>query len=394
MNKPEKNTTSDLKGTVKITIDAVKGVTNIVESLHSTIASFTGIVGDPKKNANGISGMIYRNIRKITDAFGDGIDVMLNKLNHVLGDTPSLPGRESIIAATNGVIGDYLYQNDNPLAIKMSLRRDGIALTKDEIIRLSYEANGKIIFLVHGLCMNDLNWQRSEHNHGKRLESERGYTALYLHYNTGKHISENGKELALLLEQLALPNISLKIIAHSMGGLLIRSACFYAQKEQYQWLNQCEKIIFLGTPHHGALLEKSGNWLNTVLKISPYTEPFTKITHIRSSGITDLRYGNIIDEDWQDHDRFAHNTDKRTHVPLPNKIQHFAIASTTTENHDSLLASNVVGDGLVTINSALGVHKNLDLNIPENHKWIGGNINHNQLLENETVYQQIKKWLS
>ncbi len=392
MKNSPKNAASDLQGTAKLTVDAVKGVTNIVESLHSTIASFTGIIGDPKKNAKGISGMVYRNIRKITDAFGDGIDVMLGKLSDTIGDKQSFRSREAIIAATNGVIGDYLHKHDNPLAIQMNLRRDGQALSKDEIAELIEQANGKVIILIHGLCMNDLQWQRNNHDHGQALAEESGYTCLYLHYNTGKHVSENGKELALLLEQFAKPDLSFSILAHSMGGLLARSACYYAQRAHQKWLKHCDKIIFLGTPHHGALLEKGGNWLNTMLKVSPYTEPFTKITNIRSCGITDLRHGNIIDEDWNQHGRFEHNKDKRTYVPLPDNIKFYAIASTTSDKEDSLFAAHVVGDGLVTVDSALGIHKDFDLKIPEENKWLGRDIGHIELLENDEVYQVIKKW--
>ncbi len=391
MKQLPKNAVSDLQGATKLTVDAVKGVTNIVESLHSTIASFTGIIGDPKKDAKGISGMVYRNIRKITDAFGDGIDVMLGKLSDVIGEKQSFRSREAIIAATNGVIGDYLHKHSNPLAIHMSLRRDGKSLSKEDIGELIKKTKGKVLILIHGLCMNDLQWLRNNHDHGQALAEELGYTCLYLHYNTGKHVTENGKELALLLEQIGQPNLTISILAHSMGGLLARSACYYAQRAHQSWLKQCDKIIFLGTPHHGALLEKGGNWLNTMLKVSPYTEPFTKITNIRSGGITDLRYGNIIDEDWNQHDRFEHNKDKRTYVPLPENIQCYAIAATTSKKNDSVVANNVVGDGLVTVNSALGIHTEYDLKIPEENKWIGREIGHIELLENDKVYQVIKE---
>ena len=393
MKKPPTNTPNDLHGATKLTVDAVKGVTNIVESLHSTIASFTNIVGDPNKNAKGISGMVYRNIRKITDVFGEGLDVMLGKLSQVMGEKQSSRPREAIIAATNGVIGDYLHKHNNPLAIQMRFRRDGKALSKDELNKTIQQANGKVLILIHGLCMNDLHWQRKEHDHGQALAADLGYTVLYLHYNTGKHISENGKELALILEQFATPKTSISILAHSMGGLLMRSACYYANKTRQEWLQHCKHIIFLGTPHHGALLEKGGNWLNTMLKVSPYTEPFTKITNIRSCGITDLRYGNIVDEDWNQHQRFEHSQDQRVLVPLPENISCYAIASTTSEKQDSLIADSIVGDGLVTVNSAFGVHKERDLNIPEQNRWLGRKINHNQLLENKEVYQVIKNWL-
>ena len=50
--------------------------------------------------------------------------------------------------------------------------------------------------------MNDLQWSRDGHDHGTALAADLGYTPLYLHYNTGEHISTNGRRLANLLESL------------------------------------------------------------------------------------------------------------------------------------------------------------------------------------------------
>jgi hypothetical protein len=69
--------------------------------------------------------------------------------------------------------------------------------------------------------------------------------------------------------------------------------------------------VFLDTPHHGALLERGGNWVNLCLGLSPYTAPFARLCKLRSAGITDLRYGNVLDEDWQGFDRFEHAGDLR-----------------------------------------------------------------------------------
>jgi pimeloyl-ACP methyl ester carboxylesterase len=107
----------------------------------------------------------------------------------------------------------------------------------------------------------------------------------------------------VFFNQLPLP-IELVIIAHSMGGLVSRSACHYGKVAGHSWLNHLLKIVFLGTPHHGASLERAGNWIDIILEISPYSAPFSRLGKIRSAGVTDLRYGNILDEDWKGRDRF------------------------------------------------------------------------------------------
>ena len=54
--------------------------------------------------------------------------------------------------------------------------------------------------------MNDRQWQRKGHDHGaaspRTRPSRARYTPVYLHYNTGLHVSINGREFAGLLEAL------------------------------------------------------------------------------------------------------------------------------------------------------------------------------------------------
>ena len=185
--------------------------------------------------------------------------------------------------------------------------------------------------LAHGLCLNDLQWNRRGHDHGAALARDLGYTPVYLHYNTGLHISTNGRQLAEALEALVaqwpVPLEEFALVAHSMGGLVARSACHYGALAAHAWPRRLGTLVFLGTPHHGAPMERGGNWIDTLLEISPYTAPFARLGKIRSAGITDLRYGNLADEDWHGRDRFARG-DRRRFVPLPDGVRCFAIGAT------------------------------------------------------------------
>ena len=80
-------------------------------------------------------------------------------------------------------------------------------------------------------------------------------------------------------------------------------------------------------------------------------------------------------------------------MPLPEDINCYAIATTSSNKESSKLLNAVVGDGLVTLNSALGVHKSMSLAFPKDNQWIGRNINHIQLLSDAQVYLVIKNWL-
>jgi pimeloyl-ACP methyl ester carboxylesterase len=294
---------SDLQGAGRLVTDAVVGVTDIVEAMHRSIAERAGVVGPPPKGpTRGVTGLVYRSIRSVTRVVGWGLDAALPRLAPVLGKEAESSQREAVVSAVNGVLGDHLVATGNPLAIPMSLRQGGVPLALEgaALSKAFPEAGGKLLVLVHGLCMNDLQWRREGHDHGAALARELGLSPLYLHYNSGCHIATNGREFAQLLERLLqawpVPVEQLVLIGHSMGGLVCRSACAHAAQEGMHWLRQLDAMVFLGTPHHGAPLERAGSKVDAVLDFSPYTAPFSRLGRIRSAGIQDLRHGRVLGE--------------------------------------------------------------------------------------------------
>jgi pimeloyl-ACP methyl ester carboxylesterase len=377
-------------------------MTDLVEAMHHNIARAPGILGTPAQGpTTGIKGRVYRRIRKVTGLVGDGIDAILSRRIPMPGEKSLSPGREAVLAVLNGVLGDYLAATNNPLAIPMCLRRDGrtLELAGQALVAAVPQPSGKLVVLAHGLCMNDLKWKRRGHDHGAALARDLGYTPLYLHYNSGRHISTSGREFAhlmdALVEQWPVPLKELVIIGHSMGGLVSRSACHYGAVAGNDWLRHLRKLVFLGTPHHGAPLERGGNWVHIIMGMSPYTAPFARLGKIRSAGITDLRYGSMLDEDWEGRDRFEHSKDPRRPVPLLEGVQCYTIAATTGRKRGGL-SERFVGDGLIPLNSALGRHKksSLSLSFPEARQWVGYGMNHLDLLSHPEVYEMIRRWLT
>ncbi len=393
---------ADIRGYSRLAIDATIGLTSLVETMHHNISRAPGPLGKyTQEPTQGITGLVYRTIQGTTRLVGAGIDLLLGQLVPLLDPEPgnSSNRREAVLAALNGVLGDHLACSENPLAIPMQLRRDGQALSvspQDLATRIP-DASGNILVLAHGLCMCDLQWCRNDHDHGQMLAKVAGYTPLYLHYNSGLHVSTNGHALADILETLIaawpVPVEKLVIIGHSMGGLVARSACHYGQLEGHGWLKYLRQMVFLGTPHHGAPLERGGNWVNFVLEVSPYTAALARLAKIRSAGITDLRHGSILDEDWLHGDRFAHKK-KHKRIPLPEGVQCYA-AGVTLAKAPGNPSEPILGDGLVPLRSALGQHanKNFALDIPVSHQWAGYGMNHMDLLDNENVSEQLKNWL-
>ena len=392
---------SDLRGFSRLTIDAITGLTDLVEALHHNIAGTPGVLGTPERGrTRGITGLVYRSIRAVTRLVGSGIDVLLAQLVPLLGEKRSSPEREAVLAALNGVLGDYLVASRNPLAVAMRPRRDGhpLELEKQALAAAIAPAGGRLLVLAHGLCMNDLQWARQGHDHGAALARDLGYTPVYLHYNSGLHISTNGREFADLLEALVahwpVPVEELAIIGHSMGGLLARSAWHYGNAAGHDWPRHLKKLVFLGTPHHGAPLERGGNWVDIVLGASPYTAPFARLGRIRSAGITDLRHGYLLDEDWEGRDRFERAGAHRQSLPLPAGVQCYAMAATTGKEAGDL-KDRLIGDGLVPLNSALGRHKEpgRTLAFAASRQWIGYEMNHLDLLSRPEAYERLRCWL-
>jgi pimeloyl-ACP methyl ester carboxylesterase len=393
---------SDLHGLSRLTIDAIAGVVDVVEAMHSTIASVPGFFGSPKPGrTTGITGLVYRTIGGTIGLVGHLLDRLLATLNPLLGARSAWRGREAALAALNGVLGDYLAASKNPLAIGMCVRRNGhpLLLESRALATAIPRAGGKVLVLVHGLCMNDLQWKRRGHDHGAALAGDLGYTSVYVHYNTGLHISVNGRALSdllgVLVKRWPVPVRELVIVGHSMGGLVARSACHYGAASRRVWLRHLDKLVFLGTPHHGAPLERGGNVVDMLLGSSRYTAPLARLGKIRSAGITDLRYGNLVHQDWEGRDRFERSGDARTAVPLPAGVKCFTIAASTATRTGGR-ATRLIGDGIVPLASALGRHQDpgRTLTFPESRRWIGYGMNHLDLLSRPDVYGRISRWLA
>ncbi|HMB38520.1 MAG TPA: hypothetical protein VKO85_05525, partial [Wenzhouxiangellaceae bacterium] len=328
---------------------------------------------------------------------------------------------EQFLAILNGVLGDHLAASDNPLAIQSSLRRVGrpVALDRASLAEAWPEASNRLLVTAHGLCMHDGEWRsvnegknRDELDEGfsglpESLAISHGYSTIDFHYNTGRHISDNGRDLDEMLERLVanwpVPVEQLVVLCHSMGGLVARSAAHYGLEAGHAWPERLKKMVFLGTPHHGSPVERAGHGIDRALGISRYSAPFARLGKIRSAGITDLRHGNIIESDWHDdwhddrreHDRFAHAHDTRSPTLLPAHVECFAVAATLDDTQDSARA-RYFGDGLVPVPSALGQHHDpaFELPIDIRNRFVATETGHLDLLRCPEISRRVHDWLA
>lgn len=375
---------TDVLGVGLLALDGMFGLTDIVESMHGTIARRPlPFGGRAERRTRGITRFVYQSIRGVTRLVDAGVHVAAPLLSRASG--PDLPARGVIVSALNGVLGDHLAATANPLAIEM------------EVLPSEAAPSPRVVLFVHGLCMNPTQWLRRGHHHGEALARALGVTPLVLHYNSGRHISTNGRELAEHLEKLVatwpVPLEQLAIVGHSMGGLVTRSAVHHAQLAGHRWVERLTHLVFLGTPHHGAPLERAGNVFEGLLELSPYVAPLARLGTGRSAGITDLRFGNLLDEDWSSQER-NHRHDPRTPVPLPDGVACFAVAATKGRQTGDL-PDRLVGDGLVPVASALGHHPDprFQLAFPADHQRVMYQCGHFDLIDSPAVFDALAAWL-
>ncbi|QCB48046.1 alpha/beta hydrolase [Hydrogenophaga sp. PAMC20947] len=398
---------TDLKAAAQLATQATHGVINLVEGVHRSVHRQLGLSKSAApEQTGGLTGQIYRGIRGVAALVGQGMDGLLGVLLPLLDDPAThpeaSPQRDAVLAALNGVLGDRLVATGNPLAQAMELRVDGkvLALSAPDALKnqLGEAVSPHVVLLAHGLCMNDTQWRRDGHDHGAYLAESLGCTPIYVRYNSGRHTSENGRDLALLLEQLVaawpVPLQRLTILGHSMGGLVARSAVQVAREAGLAWPGQLRELVFLGSPHHGAPLERAGHGVDVLLGVTPFTAPFTRLGQLRSAGITDLRHGHVLDADWQGRSRFGSAEDHRVPLPLPEGVACFTVAATLAAQR-GLLADRLTGDGLVPLDSALGRHQEPSrrLVFARDSQRIVYRTGHLDLLSSPAVAQQLVDWL-
>jgi pimeloyl-ACP methyl ester carboxylesterase len=393
---------TDLQGLNHLIKDATLGIVDLVEVMHKRAIHPPFLPSTPiHRLISAIADITYKSIKLGTHFISGGLDKALGHLTPMIGGIKSTDQLEALKSVLNGVIGDYLHEKDNPLAIIMQFRHQSktLSLTQQELKESYPNINGNILILVHGSCMNDTQWTRKEHNHGLALATALDKTPVFLHYNSGLHISSNGKNFNELLEELVLhwpvPIKEIDILTHSMGGLVTRSAFYYGRQQQKTWTKHIKRIVFMGTPHHGAALERIGNFVGSTLDSAYHTKPFARLGKIRSAGITDLRYGNLVDEDWSGFDRFDRKGDQRLHIPLPEEVECYSVAAVIGKSTDNLSA-RIAGDGLVDIKSALGQHplQTRHLHFKEQNTYVSFESAHLDLLNHPQVYAKIKNWLA
>jgi pimeloyl-ACP methyl ester carboxylesterase len=310
------------------------------------------------------------------------------------------PRGSALIAAITGLRGDALEAEGSPLCEPMAVRVNGepVALDPDSLREAFPDASSRVVVFVHGLMTNEFSWSLGRREpYGDRLARELGCTPVYVRYNTGRHISENGRSLSELMEELVaawpVDAEQVALVGHSMGGLVARSACCHASEDGADWARLVTHSVSLGSPHMGAPLEQAVHVLSAGLAALPETRPFANFLRRRSSGIRDLRQGSLVDEDWRDCDPDALRGAACAEVRLLEGATHCFVSAAITRSERHPLG-RLLGDTLVLVPSASGRSRTRRIPFEDEYGMHLGAATHFTLLNHPAVYERLRDWLA
>jgi pimeloyl-ACP methyl ester carboxylesterase len=310
----------------------------------------------------------------------------------------STRGGSAVIAAITALTGDTLEEEGSPLAQPMALRVKGepVPLEPDALAAAFPNATPHVVVFLHGLMETEFSWGTGE-TYGTRLERDLGYTPMTVRYNSGLHISQNGRCLSELMDELVaawpVEVEGIALVGHSMGGLVARSACHRGAEDGAAWAQLVKTSVSLGTPHLGAPLEQAVHYLSAGLARLPETRPLANFLRRRSGGIRDLRQGSLVDEDWRDCDPDALKAAACAEIPLLEGATHCFISATVTRS-DRHPVGRLIGDALVLKPSATGRGRTRRIPFEEEFGMHLGGAHHFALLNHPAVYEKLRAWLA
>jgi pimeloyl-ACP methyl ester carboxylesterase len=403
---------SDIRAVGDLAGEVSSMVTTLVRGMHAGIAGRVfGSIGPSAAPTStihdGLTRAIYssvdRSLRGVTHAVGTVAAEIWGDDGHEALESRNGPA--AAIAAVNGIYGDELTERNNPFAGAMAIRQHGrpVPLTAESLAAVFPTATDRVVVFVHGWCLTERSWSRrarqdpenqDSRGYGERLCDDLRFSPVHLRYNSGLHVSVNGRTLAEVLDRLhtywPVPITELVLVGHSMGGLVARSACHYGPQLQHRWTDAVSHVVCLGSPHLGADLEKGVSIASWALARLPETRAIAAFLNVRSDGVKDLRFGACLDEDWCDADPDEFWRDRCHDAPfLPHATYHFVAATVTPS-----LLGIIAGDHLVRSQSAAGRGRSRHIPFDVEQGLTLTGLNHLDLLNHPLVYAKLRDWLA
>ncbi len=378
---------SEAQALVRLGVEEVASAPHGLKAFHLAIAQRAldgvGPAARPVQLVHdAVSGAVYGGLGHATRFGGRALEAAIGRrYTQLLSESPR---GAAVIAIVNGLIGDTLEEERNELRQPMAIRIDGVPVG----VAAFAQPTSRVAVFLHGLMETEFSWGRTP-NYGSRLAEDAGWTPVYVRYNSGLRISQNGRSLAQLLERTVaewpVQVERIALIGHSMGGLVSRSAAYRATEDRMSWVRQVTHVVSLGTPHRGAPLEEIVHVGSAALNALPETRPVARFLRRRSGGIRDLRRGSLVDEDWADRDPDALRATACKEIPLLDGAMHCFVSASVARSPRNPLG-RLIGDMLVLGSSAAPWREEQAFHL--------AGAGHFALLNHPDVYARLRDWLA
>jgi pimeloyl-ACP methyl ester carboxylesterase len=424
-----------VRGFTDLIFDVVDETTNLIELTHNEVVARTvrrfAFFEPVKTVANvvtgiqgGIAGTVFKSIRGINGVTRVSVNALANVAEAGLEHSHPVDRHELVTpmhssaagsltwcvdylqSSLNGLWGDYLCRKNSALDAGMTLRHNGRVLlpTAENLAAAFPNPSNKICVFVHSLASTEWLWTLSSAYHyngdtgvsfGSRLHDDLDFTPVYIRYNTGRHISDNGRQLASLIDELVagfpVPVAEIALVGHSMGGLVARSAVRYGSQQNLPWIEQLRHVACVGAPNLGAPLEKAVNLLTGVLGRvdAAAAQVPVRFLNSRSAGIKDLRYGYTVDEEWSGRHPDALFANARLDIPLVDGVGYYFFAATLSKDPEHPLGK-LLGDLLVRLPSASGKTADPARRIPFSSGKVFSGMSHVHIANHPDIYEMLR----
>lgn len=423
---------TDIEAIGALIAEAAAGTGGAVEQTHTAISTRVFDTIGPgaapvRRMHDGIARGVYRAVNGgLRGAATHGTRLWARNQPRDYTPLEASPAGLAAIGAINGIWGDFLVETGNPLAQTMTLRHlaggEEIPVTPEGLAAAYPEPTGRLAIFIHGLCETEFGWNGIELRpsvrraakaraaahaeravplgiattplpFGDRLRDDLDITPLYVRFNSGTRISENGRALselvAAVVEAWPVPVDELILVGHSLGGLVARSACHVGVDHHAGWTDHVRHVFCLGSPHLGADLEKGVHLLDWALGQFPETRGLGALLRRRSVGVKDLRFGAITEADWHGHDPDELLRDRCQEVPFLPDAHYYFISAQLTDGP----VGRFLGDLLVRHPSASGVGRARQIGFEIDRGLHLSGLSHFDLLAHPDVYTQLRDWI-
>lgn len=138
-------------------------------------------------------------------------------------------------------------------------------------------------------------------------------------------------------------------------------------------------------------MEKLTNVTTHVLDLfdTTATRIVRDLLNTRSAGVKDLRFGNLVDQDWLDHDPDELMSNRRVPIPWLAAVRHHLVVG------QALSRAGSIGDAVVLPESAAGRAHGALPGTPEGSDvQVMPGLDHFALAHHPAVYGHIEAWVT